>query len=175
MGEEIGEEMDHFGKDMDKWGKDFEKQMQKQMKSQHFAWKGPNVDVHVDTDDDQDDDSDVPVVADLDDADDLADAMKDLGSVKLEPAQRATLKQLRADSDAKVANAKRQLDTASEQLRVQLETGNASDQDIVRSIDNVTRAEADIRKARILAWVNARRLLDDNQRKKIEGAARKTK
>ena len=44
-----------------------------------------------------------------------------------------------------------------------------------KSIDAVTQQEAAIRKARILAWVNARRVLDDAQRKKVEAAAAKAK
>jgi hypothetical protein len=160
---------------MEKWSKDFEKQMEKQvelqMKQKHLMKKfGPH-DAVADSDD-SDDADDIDSIADLDDADDLADAMKDLGKLKLEPDQRAQLRRLRADSDQKVQRAKVDLDRASETLRSQLENGKASDQEIARSIDNVTKLESDIRKARILAWVNARRLLDDSQRKRVESAAR---
>lgn len=171
MGDEIGDEMEDFGKEMEKWGKDFEKQMKKQMKSKRMIWRGgPHADVDVDLDDD-----DLATFEVFEDDADVGDAMKDLGDFKLAPRQREQLRRLREHSDAQVANAKRELERASEQLREQLESGNASDQDITRAIDNVTRLEGDIRKARILTWVNARRLLDDTQRKKIESAARRSK
>jgi DNA repair exonuclease SbcCD ATPase subunit len=168
MGDEIGDEMDDFGKEMEKWGKDFEKKM----KSKHMTWRGPHagVDVDVDLGDD-----DLSTFEAYEDDDDVGDAMKDLGDFKLAPGQRDQLRKLRAESDARVANAKRELDRASEQLRELLASGSGSDQEIARSIDNVTRLEGDIRKARILAWVNARRLLDDTQRKKIESAVRRSK
>jgi hypothetical protein len=173
MGEELGSEMEQFGKDMDKWGKQFEKQMEKKMKGKHLVWKGgPHPDVHIDIDDG--DDADMPDI-DMDDMGDLDDAMRDLGSFKLGPDQRAQLKKLRVDSEAKVADAKRKLDTAEEVLRVSLENTNVSEQQIANAIDNVSRAEADIRKARILAWVTARKLLDASQRKQIEAAARKSR
>ena len=175
MGEEIGEEMEKFGDEMEKWSKQFEKDLDKKLEKQmkvkmkHF---GPGqVVVQVDHDD-EDDEDDIDGVTDLDDMDDLGDAMKDLGKLKLDARQRADLKRLRQESDAAVQRAKAELDRASEQLRNQLENANVSDQEITRSIDRVTRIEADIRKARILAWVNARRLLDDGQRKSVEAAAR---
>jgi hypothetical protein len=173
MGEEIGEEMEQFGKDMEKWGKEFEKRMDKQLKGKKVVvWKGQDHGtVTVDVDDDDDDD-DLPGMDDMDDTDDLDDAIKDMGKLNLDAKQRASLKQLREASDATVANAKRQLETASDKLRTQLENGNASDEDVVRSIDQVTRLESDIRKARILAWVKARRILDNSQRQKVEAAAR---
>jgi DNA repair exonuclease SbcCD ATPase subunit len=170
MGEELGTEMEQFGKDMEKWGKQFEKDMEKKMKGK-FVWKGgPHPNVHVDVDVDDPDFADMEDLAD--EMDDLDDAMKDLGSFKLAAPQRAALKKLRADSDARVANARRQLDAASEVLRTALENTSTSEQQIAQAIDNVSRLEADIRKARILAWVNARKLLDASQRTQVESAAR---
>lgn len=160
LGEEIEREMEQFGEEMEEWGEAFGKEMEK---------KFGDVNVRVDIDDD-DDIADMP---DDDDMDDLDDAVRDMGKLDLKPQQREQIKRLRAESDAKVAAAKRELDRASEQLKKQLETANASDADIARSIDAVTQQEAAIRKARILAWVNARRVLDDGQRQKVEGAARK--
>ena len=168
MGEEIGDEMEQFGKDMEKWGKQFEKDMEKQMKGKKvLVWKGQhNGNVSIDIDDD-----DMVSMDDMDEADDLDDAMKDMGDLKLDPGTRARLKQFRVDSDAKVASAKRQLDVASENLRRQLENDNANEDEIKRAIDTVSGLEADIRKARILAWVKARKLLDTSQRKQVEAAA----
>ena len=50
-----------------------------------------------------------------------------------------------------------------------------NEDEIKRSIDMVSRLEAEIRKARIIAWVKARKLLDTAQRKKVEAAARSGK
>jgi Spy/CpxP family protein refolding chaperone len=137
--------------------------------------------VHDDDDDDDDRDDDDDVVGNFDfdmddDDDDIADAVKDLGDLNLKPQQRDQIRKLRLDSDAKVAAAKRDLDRASEQLEKQLDNPAASDADISRAIDAVAQQEAAIRKARILAWHNARRVLDDAQRNKVQGAAKhKTK
>lgn len=187
--EEIGEEMEEFGEEMEKWGEDFAKQMSKTGSSIDVSVNGQHVRVHGgkvsingqtmvddDDDDDADDDDDVGGIDVDDDDDDLADAIQDMGDLKLAPAQRDQIKKLRLDSDAKVAAAKRDLDRASGQLQKQLENPATSEAEIARSIDAVTQQEAAIRKARILAWHNARRILDDSQRKKVEGAAkRKTK
>jgi hypothetical protein len=175
LGEEIGEEMEEFGKEMEKWGEDFGKEIEKKF--------GGNVSVkvsgHDDDDDDTDNDDDADDIAGFDiddDDDDLADAIKDMGDLRLAPAQRDQIKKLRLDSDAKVAAAKRDLGRASEQLQKQLDNPATNEADIARSIDAVTQQEATIRKARILAWHSARRILDDSQRKKVEGAAKhKTK
>lgn len=186
LGDEIGQEMDQFGHDMDIWGKDFEKQWEKKakelekqakqfekMKHGHFAWNGPGsaADVDVDVDTEDEDIPGAPVVAD--DPGDID--MNDLGDLRLDPGQKQALKKLRADSEAQVKNAKDALDRASEDLQQKLQHDNVSDDAISRAIDNVTKAEGDIRKARILAWVNARRVLQADQRAKVERAARKGK
>jgi hypothetical protein len=179
MGEEIGEEMEQFGEEMEKFGKQFEKQfdkkfekqLEKQLKLKHWSQKSGHQPVVIDLGD-SDDEDDLDSVTDFDDMDDLSDALKDLSSLKLDQQQRAALKQLRADSDAKVARAKVDLDRASEALQRLLEDTNVDPRQIAQSIDNVTRLEADIRKARILAWVTARKLLDNSQRQKVEAAAR---
>lgn len=163
MGDEIGEEMEQFGKEMEQWGKQFEKHMKGK---KVMVWKGqPDIDLDFS-------DHDLPGMDDFYAADDLDDAMKDLGSIKLAPQQRQQLKQLQVESDTKVATARKQLDAASENLQRQLENSNANVAEIERAIDNVTKLEADIRKARIGAWVRARKLLDESQRQKIERAAR---
>ncbi len=171
MGDEIGETMDEFGKEMEKVGKELEKkmakQLEKQMKGQKvFIWKGQH--------DDDFDHDDLPGMDDFDDADDL-DAIKGLGNLKLDAGQRNRLKQLRAESDRRFETAKKQLDSASENLRRQLANDNADENQISRAIDDVTKAEAEIRKARILAWVKARRELDEAQRKQVEAARGKSR
>lgn len=173
MGDEIGKQMDEFGKEMEKYGqqvgKDSMKKFGKDWSSHgaHFKWDSK--------DDDDDDDADLPSMPDVDDADELDDAVKSLGDLSLKPPQREQIQKLRADSDRQVAAAKKQLDQASDTLKKQLDNSTTSDADIARSIDAVTQQEAAIRKARILAWHNARRVLDDAQRKKVEDAAAKAK
>jgi hypothetical protein len=156
--------LDQLGKQLDEMGKDLDRDMQ--------GLGSDLADLHIDVDLDKPD-LDTP---DFDDDDDVADAVRDLGDLKLQPAQRAQIQKLRADSDAQVAAARKALATASKALHDQLADGKASDADIARAIDSVSAQEAAIRKARILAWVSARRVLDDSQRKRVEDAARgKTK
>jgi hypothetical protein len=149
LGDEIGEEMDQFGEDMDAWGDKFGKDMAKKMEKQ-FAGKG--VHVHVDNDDDNDNDMSPP---DVDDDQDLDDAVRDLGDLKLDVDQRASISKLRAETDAKVASAKHELDASSERLKKLLENPKASEVEVERAIDAVSQQEAAIRRARIVAWVRA--------------------
>jgi hypothetical protein len=165
IGDEIGSEMDDFGSDMDAWGQNFGKDIQKQVQQQ-LAQHG----IHAD---DDDDDNDVST-PDVDDDDDLADAVRDLGDLSLKPDQRTKIQNLRADTDNKVATAKKALDTASDNLKKLLEN-RAGAAEVERAIDAVSAQETAIRKARILAWVKARDILDDGQRKKVEDAAKKHK
>lgn len=177
MGDEIGKQMDEFGKEMEKYGKQAGKGSMKDFgkgwsgHGGHFKWDSKD----KDKDDDDDDDADLPSAPDVDDADDLDDAVKSLGDLSLKPPQREQIQKLRAESDRQVAAAKKQLDQASDTLKKQLESSATSDADIARSIDAVTQQEAAIRKARILAWHSARRVLDDAQRKKVEDTAAKAK
>lgn len=179
MGDDIGREMDDFGKEMEKYGekmsKDASKQWGKQWGQkwgknwgQQWKWSG-NDDNDSDNDNDNDDDQ---ASVDVDNQDDVDDVVRDLGGLSLSDQQRGQIQRLRADSDRQVAMAKRQLDQASEALERQLANTSASDADIARAIDAVSQQEAAIRKAKILAWHGARRILDDSQRHKVESAAR---
>ncbi|NVB78001.1 MAG: hypothetical protein HOV81_06355 [Kofleriaceae bacterium] len=176
--DEFGQGMDEFGKGMEEWGKEFGKEMGKwgeqfgkDVQSQVMKGLAKGKQWHIQVDDD-DDDEDMPAgMPDMDD-DDMHDAVRGLGQLNLSQQQRQQLKSLRADSDRKVEQAKRNLERESDNLKRQLENPNASEADIARSIDAVAQQEAAIRKARILAWVNARRLLDDSQRRQVEGAAK---
>lgn len=189
LGDEIGQEMDQFGHDMDIWGKDFEKQWEKKakelekqaekqakqfekMKHGRFSWVGPGSAADVDVDVDTDDDIPGAVVAG-DEPDDID--MNDLGDLRLNATQKQNLKRFRQESDQQVESAKQDLERASQELQKQLGRTDVSDGEINRAIDNVSQAEARIRKARILAWVKARRELQADQRDKVERAARKGK
>lgn len=174
MGEELEQAMegldDEMGKLGDKLGKDIAKQVTKDL--------GKNLGkLHLDFDfdaDDDDDDDNIPMTPDVDaDDDDMRDAINDLKDLSLKPAQRAQITKLRTDSDKAVATAKTQLDDLSTKLRAALGNPATSDADITRLVDQISAQEAVIRKARILAWAQARRVLDDGQRKKIEDASKK--
>jgi hypothetical protein len=183
MGDEIDKEMSGFGDDMDKWGQQFGRDMDKWGQDfgrsmdkwgQDFAKRmggGSGVSIHIGGHDDDDDDK-LASIPDVDDDDDLDQVVADLGDLSLKQPQRDQIQKLRADSDRQVATAKKALDQASDTLRKQLENPGASDVDIAKSIDAVTQQEAAIRKARILAWHNARRVLDDAQRKKVQDAVK---
>ncbi|MDB4955895.1 MAG: hypothetical protein JWO36_3464 [Myxococcales bacterium] len=175
MGEEIGQEMEQFGEDMDKFGKDMSKHFGKDFaKTWQKNFKPGNFNVHVDSD--GDDDNDLPSPPDVDDDESIDDAVSNLGDLSLKPAQRDAIQKIRTDSDKQVAAAKKELEKASDHLKQLLDNPNASDLDVTKSIDAVSQLEGSIRKARIIAWMNARRVLEDAQRKKIEAAVKgKTK
>lgn len=175
MGEEIDKAMEGFDKDMEKWGDKFGKDLAKDL-TKNLGHLG-NLNIHIGDDDDDDDDTaGVPMAPDVDiDADDsdLRDAIQDLKDVALKPAQRDAIGKLRADSDRTVAAARKQLDDLSDKLHTALGNPATTDVQIATYVDQISAQEAAIRKARLLAWANARRVLDDAQRKKIEDAAKK--
>jgi hypothetical protein len=163
MGQEISRDMEGFGSDMDRWGKDFGRKLEKKLGQHH-------VQIHAGTTDPNDDDDDLGAV-DVDDQSNFDDVVRDLGDLQLQQGQRDALARMRADSERRVMEAKMALETASQELQNALEKGTASDAEIARAIDAVSQQEATIRKIRILSWVNARRVLDDSQRRRVEGAA----
>ncbi|HEY5934807.1 MAG TPA: periplasmic heavy metal sensor [Kofleriaceae bacterium] len=182
MGQELEQAMEGLEEDLEKLGvklgKDFAGKLGKAGKLKIDLGKNkhlPDPDVDVDVDDDDDDDVDtIPMSPDVDD-EDMRDAIGDLKDLALSPNQKQRITKLAADSDRNVAEAKRQLDAKSDQLEAALANANTSDAAIARMVDEISAHEAAIRKARLLAWVNARRVLDDSQRKKIEAAAKRTK
>jgi hypothetical protein len=160
-----------FGKDFEKaFGKDFAKDVAKKIPKD--VWASNDDD---DNDADDDDKDAVPMAPDVGvDADDsdLRDALGDIKDMALKPSQKDAIVKLRTDSDARVAAAKQQLDDASRRLETALGNPQTSDADIARYVDEISGHEAAIRKARLLAWVNARRVLDDSQIQRIEQAAK---
>lgn len=176
LGEEMGKMGEEIGKIAEQIGNEAAQAAQQQVEREvergagsHASGGHHHVDVQVDADDADEDMGDGP---DVDDDDDLGEAVRGLGDLKLAPDQHEKLARLRADSDRRVAAAKEALHAASKRLHDQIEH-DASDDDIARSIDAVSHQEAEIRKARVLAWAGARRLLDEAQRKRIEAAAAK--
>ncbi len=104
----------------------------------------------------------------------MTTSIDDLKNFALKPSQKDAIAKLRASSDLAVATAKKQLDEVSKKLETALADVKVSDTDVTRYVDQITANEAAIRKARLLAWVGARRVLDADQIKKLEAAAHKT-
>jgi FtsZ-interacting cell division protein YlmF len=192
MGDDLEKAMEGLDADMaklgDKLSKDLAKNLGKDMfkdfAKQKFKF-GPDSDDDDDNDhdnhandtDDHDgtDDDDLPnASADADDAD-LRAAVDHLKNFALKPAQKDAIAKLRASADAKVAGEQRALDEASKQLETALANVNTRDEDITRAVDRITAHEAAIRKARLLSWVQARRVLDADQVKQLEDATGKTR
>jgi Spy/CpxP family protein refolding chaperone len=163
MGEELEEAFEGFEEDFEKLGDKLGKDLKIDLSKMHF--------------DHDDDDFDIPSAPDVGDADDsdMRDAINDLKDLALDRQQRDQITKLRAESDAKVAVAKKQIAESSEKLRVALGNPSTSDADIGKLVDQISGHEATMRKARITAWAQARRLLDTAQRKKVEDAAAKVK
>ena len=177
MGDEIERTMEGLDHDLsklgdklddklgDKLGRDLQRTLSKEFAKQFVRTRS-----------DHDDPAEAPEPPDVDlddvDDDDLKDALADLKDLALRPGQRDAIGKLRTDSDKAVAAAKRQLEELSNKLHTALGTSATSDVDIARFVDQISAQEATIRKARILAWVNARRVLDVQQRQRVENASR---
>lgn len=189
MGEELGRAMDSVGEDLSKLGDSISKDVQKQI-AKSFK-KMPKVVVtddndgnnsdddnnnakDSDNDSDNDNDSSAAAVAsvDKDDADDRA-AMAKLGDLQLEPQQRSMIQQIRRDTDRRVTDAKREIDQLSDSLKTALDNPTTNEAEVNRYVDDISRQEAVIRKARLNAWMSARRVLRDDQRVKVVHAASK--
>ncbi|MDQ3370484.1 MAG: hypothetical protein M3680_34120 [Myxococcota bacterium] len=186
LGEELEAAMEGLEEEMEALGDEVAKDLAKQLGKdfgKNFGPKGSfkfkfDSNNHTNNDDDADEDHDVadaiPMSPDLDGDDgDLRQAIGDLKDLALKPGQKAQIVKLRSDSDRNVAAAKKQLDELSQKLETVLADPRASDAEIGRYVDQISSQEATIRKARILAWVNARRILDDSQRRRIEDAAKR--
>jgi hypothetical protein len=189
MGDEIEKDMEGLDNDLqqlggklgkhfaEKFGKDFAKSFG----PGHFAIPGGHdSDNSDDADDDNDDDDDKAAVVmppnvdtDMVDPSDVRAAIADVRNVALDQSQREQLAKLRAESERRVTEAKRELEAMSDRLHETLGDLSASEDDITRQIDLISQKEATIRKARILAWIKVRNLLDKDQRKQIEAAAKK--
>jgi Spy/CpxP family protein refolding chaperone len=165
MGEELEEALEGLDEDMDALGKQVGKNIKFDLGKMHFGH------------DDDDDDIDVPSPPDVGDADDsdMREAISDLKDLALQPAQRDQITKLRTDSDKQVATSKKQIEDLSAKLHTALGNPAVSDADISKLVDQISGQEAVMRKARILAWAQARRVLDVAQRKKVEDAAAKAK
>jgi Spy/CpxP family protein refolding chaperone len=200
--EQLGEEMERMGDELekalegldddleklgDKLGKDLARKLGRDLargitpKIRFDRHRGGDDDddrADADADDDDGDDADhgghdrVVVIGPDADAG-VRGAIPGLPGLTLRSTQREQIVRLRSSYEQQIATARAQLEDASRRLEVALGDPRTSDADIARYVDQVSSHEATIRKARLLTWVNARRLLDDSQRKKIEDAAEK--
>ncbi|HET7506276.1 MAG TPA: hypothetical protein VFK02_34895 [Kofleriaceae bacterium] len=181
LGDEIEREMEGLDKDLAQFGERFGKQFAHKFGRDFAKGVGParvsgsrDHDHSDDGDDDGDDDDHDAVSADDDvmDPSDMRSAVAELRNLALDQTQKARLAQVRAESERKITDAKRELEAMQSRLHDTLGDLGASEADIAKQIDMISATEATIRKARILAWVRVRNLLDDEQRKKVEAAAR---
>jgi hypothetical protein len=184
MGDEIEKEMEGLDKDLaqfgDRFGKHFAQKVGRDFAKNHPGRIAPHDrDNSDDADDDNndDDDKDAAVLppdhpTDMADPSDLGPAIADLKDLVLDQTQKVQLTQLRLDSDRRVADAKRELETMSERLHDALGNDRVDADDVARQIDLISQKEATIRKARILTWIKVRGMLDKDQRKKVEAAAK---
>lgn len=187
MGDELEKAMEGLEADLDKLGdklgKDLAKDITKNLKDMKLKF-GPDPAPAPDDDDDDDDaddadrdtdDDDLPNASVAPSDDDLRSAVDMLKNFTLEPAQKDAIVRLRASADAVVETERRALEQASKQLEAALAGVKTSDGDIARYVDKITAHEAAIRKARLLSWVQARRVLDADQIKRLEAAAHRIK
>lgn len=182
LGDDIEQALDGLDEELEQLGEQIGKNIGKKLKDKklEFDFKHDHDDEN-DNENDNDDDDDVPdtipMTPDLDSADDgdMRDAINDLKGMAIKPQQKEQIAKIRAKSDQEVAAARRDIDDMSKKLETALGNPRTSDADISRYVDAISGAEARIRKARLIAWVSARRVLDDDQRKRIEAAAAKKK
>jgi hypothetical protein len=114
----------------------------------------------------------VSVDADMIDPSDMRSAISELRNLALDTSQKTRLAQVRVESERKISDAKRELEVMTTRLHDTLGDATASEADIAKQIDMISATEATIRKARILAWVRVRGMLDKEQRKRVEAATR---
>jgi len=105
----------------------------------------------------------------------LRSAIADLGNLSLSRDQREQLRQLKVSTDRQVESARNAINQLSDDLSTALENPSVTDQEVERFVNEISKQEAQLRKARILAWVKARRALDDDQRARVVKAAAKAK
>lgn len=182
MGDELEKALEGLDEDLDKlgdkWGKDLAKDIQKGLKDMKDLKIGPDPAPPADPADDDDNDTDddnLPNASTDPSTDDVNAAVDSLKNFALKPAQKDAIAKLRVDTDKLVELERARLEVASKELEMALGDVNVQAAVIERAVDKVTAHEAAIRKARLLTWVQARNLLDPDQRKQLEAAAHHVK
>jgi hypothetical protein len=184
IGDELEKDMNGIDKDLeqlaekigkhyaDKFNKDWAKNFNPAIATGPDNSDGSDDESDDDDDDDNDSVSLTPSVS-IDRGDpDVRAKIDSLKNLTLAPNQKAQLARLRAESEQQVAQAKRELEDMSNRLHDALGNASASEADVSQQIDNISRKEAAIRKARILTWMKVRKLLDRDQLKLIEATAK---
>ncbi len=189
-------DMDEFGRQMDRWGEQLEKSVERDVAK---ALRDSGIeDMDFDFDFDHDDDADAPDVDDdpwapgppsgrhgrmpphppqppmvLDFGDDFSfDFDLDLDDLQLTPAQRTDLKRIAAQQKAAVAPATKRIHELSRELRGELADDDTDAAEVDRLVDEISRQESTVRKARLGALTRTRRLLSAAQRTKVDGRGR---
>lgn len=183
MGDEIERDMAGLDRDLaqlgDKFGKTFAKKLGKDIARSFGPGSVRDSDDADDDDSDDDDDRDaVALPPNLDaevEASDVGPAISALKGLALDPGQREQLARLRAESDSQVSRAQRELQEMSNRLHDTLRDARASQAEVERQIDSISLKEAAIRKARIVAWMKARSMLREDQRRLVEDAVRRSR
>jgi hypothetical protein len=173
LGDEIEREMEGLDRDLAQFGDRMGKHFAQKFGKAKVTGGHDNSDDGDDNDGDDDDDRDA-VSADTDvvDPSDMRSAITELKNLALDQSQKTRLAQVRAESERKISDAKRELEVMTTRLHDTLGDASASESEIAKQIDMISATEATIRKARILAWVRVRGMLDKDQRKRVEAATR---
>jgi hypothetical protein len=166
----LDEDLTKLGKELSKqFGKQWAKEWKKQWKKQAQEEAEAGEDQSGDGEDGEDGEAAGPPPVDPEDA---RNAIADVRGIALQPQQRVQIQRLREQTEKQVAEAQTQLAMLSSKLEEALKNPRVSDDEVKMYVDHISATEATIRKAKLLAWVGARRLLDEQQRAKIEAAAR---
>jgi len=167
MGSEVEEAMEGIEDEMEELGEALGKDLDIDFGHMDFDFDFSFDDDDLDT---------IPMSPDMDDDDDdMRDAITDLKDLALDKGQRDQIAKIRTDSDKEVAAAKGKLDDLSKKLETALGDPKTSDADIAKYVDQISAQEAAVRKARLLGWHKARRILSTAQQKQVQDAAKKAK
>jgi ABC-type transporter Mla subunit MlaD len=98
------------------------------------------------------------------------DVSVDLGDLQLTQPQRDQLQQILSQEQQASDQAEQTINGLSDGLRTMLQDPNASETDVQRMVDQINSAEGSYRKARIVAWMRARKVLDQQQQDALMSA-----
>ncbi|HUQ04512.1 MAG TPA: Spy/CpxP family protein refolding chaperone [Kofleriaceae bacterium] len=111
-----------------------------------------------------------PVIGGLDDSDFVLDV--DIDDLQLSSQQRSELKRIHRAEQAAVQPAVGEIDRLSRELHGELENDDTSDAEINRLVDEISRQESTVRKARLQSLIKTRKLLSSAQRTKVDHRTR---
>ncbi len=108
--------------------------------------------------------SDIDIVIDL-----------DFGDLALSPDQLDQLDVIFAAEGRVIDPARERIEVLSEQLRTELAGSDLDEARLGGLVDAISAQEASIRRAQIMAWAKSKKLLDGDQRDRVENARVKTR